>query len=156
MKILSIDHGLKGGYAVSVDSHILVFGRMPTKKILLTIDSKITINIVDVKKLYTIFEKLEPDYTYIEYTNPYGFRVASSSYSQAIIESVLMLLNYNPNRISSIKWKKYFQLPGGQKNKYLSCDLAFKLAPECGKFKLKDNGIAEAVLIGKYAIEKRL
>ncbi len=156
MKILSIDPGKDGGYAFSINNTVKLWGRIPCMKISNSMLSKKVKNIVDVQVLYRYFCGLAPDYTYIEYTNPYGFNVAASSYSQGCIESVLRVFDYVPNRILSNEWKKYFKLSGGQKNKYLSCDLAFKLAPECGKFKLKDNGVAEAVLIGKYAVEKYL
>ncbi len=156
MKILSIDPGLQGGYAFSIDNVVKAWGRIPIHKIVLSLTSENYKNIVDAQVLYRYFSGMYPDHTYIEYTHAYGYRMASSSYSQGCIESVLRHLGYVPNRILSNEWKKYFKLPGGQKNKYLSCDLAFKLAPECGKFKLKDNGVAEAVLIGKYAVERYL
>lgn len=77
-------------------------------------------------------------------------RIASLFHSLGAVEGALGAMGLKYELIKAQRWKKHYSLPGGQKQKRRSIEIAGQLNPELGNLKVKEADIAEACLIARY------
>lgn len=84
-----------------------------------------------------------------------GSYVSSISLRESFIciRTVATALGYNEiHTINAPKWKKHYNLPGGQKNKKFAVNLAMEYNPELKISTIKEADFAEAALVCRYGM----
>ena len=108
---------------------------------------------VNAWALAELFREFPPFHTYIESQNSFKMgRQTAFMYGGGYfaIQAILATLKLPYSKVSPAKWKKHFNLKGG--DKAASCRKAAQLFPNnADDFKnQKDHGRAEALLIAKW------
>jgi crossover junction endodeoxyribonuclease RuvC len=169
MRIAGIDPGLTGALAV-------VDGADRSTTRLTVVDAidvptigESTKREVDVMALIGWLKRNEIDHAYIEYVNAMpsipdketgerrGMGAASAfkfGYITGQIRACIVGCKIPFTVISSAKWKKAHNLPGGAGNKEHSRQLAMRIFPDSHNLlaRKRDEARAEAILIARYGI----
>ena len=112
---------------------------------------------VNGAEVASIFKEFSPENIWIEQVNSFGMgRTSAYNFGQGmgILKGVIATLEIPYTLVTPQKWKKHFGL---SKEKDHSRLLATRLYPNMAdKFiRKKDDGRAEAILIGKYGSEQK-
>ena len=152
--ILGIDVGISGGVALLDGGRLVEVHDMPT--VSKTVGGKKRKRI-DARALYEIlqFEKLSHAFIEIVTARPNQGVSSMFAFGQAsgIAEAVAWVMTPDVTGVRPATWKKHFELIG--KDKSASRELAIEKWPEhADRFKrVKDDGRAEAALIGLWGYE---
>ena len=150
MRLLALDPGLKGGYAVFYDDVLTTSGRMPMAKV--TITYGITRSLVDVAKLASWVRAYDVDTVVTEYQTamPGQSSVATGTtfLNWGLLLALPMLCGIAGKVVHPRVWKRHFDVG---RHKAAAIYHARLLFPGLGT-NVRD-GEAEAILIGRYWLE---
>lgn len=152
--ILGIDVGISGGVALLDGDKLVAVHDMPT--VSKTVGGKKKRRI-DARALFLLlqFEKLSHAFVEIVTARPNQGVSSMFAFGQAsgIAEAIAWVMTPDVTGVRPATWKKHFDLIGKDKN--ASRELAIEKWPEhADRFKrIKDDGRAEAALIGLWGYE---
>lgn len=152
--ILGIDVGISGAVAVLDGDKLVAVHDMPTLSTKVGGRKRKRIN---ARELYTLVADYEIDHAFIEIVAARPNQGVSSMFAfgqaSGIAEGVCACLTQNVTGVRPATWKKHFELIGSEKT--ASRALASQIWTEArDRFKrVKDDGRAEAALIGLWGYE---
>ena len=152
--ILGIDVGISGGIALLDGDKLVAVHDMPTVSKNVNGKKK---RRIDARELYLLlqFEKLQHAFVEIVSARPNQGVSSMFAFGQAsgIAEAIAWVMTPDVTGVRPNTWKKHFELIG--KDKGASRELAIEKWPEhADRFKrVKDDGRAEAALIGLWGYE---
>jgi crossover junction endodeoxyribonuclease RuvC len=157
--IIAIDPGLTGGIAVLSDhGAYLAAHPMPVK---FATASKREIDAVALTEILLKHKAEHPHElltVVVERQHAFPQMGVCSAFSKGetvgCIRGICAGLNLSLQRIDAASWKKFFHLKGGGKHKEQSRGLAIDIFPQAPLQRKKDEGVAEALLIGRWWVTR--
>ena len=161
MKVVSFDPGFTGGIACIEDDKVVTASRMPIISVPVTIKGKKkTRSELDMTAIAAIIRDFDPDIVVIERVSSRPGEGSTSSFrfgfGTGALHGIAIGCGYETEVVSPVTWKKHFKLSSSKDD---SLEMARTLYPDISdtvlKYK-KDNGVAEAILIGLWKIQKTI
>jgi crossover junction endodeoxyribonuclease RuvC len=143
MRILGIDPGLSGAYALLTNATAIVD------------DLPVVSKTIDAAEFYRIVQALKPDVAVVERVGvmPGNGAVSMFNFGQSVgsIHAVLACAGVPMKLVTPAYWKKHFNLSS---DKERSRQLAIQQYPmTTGLSRKKDDGRAEALLLARFYLE---
>lgn len=139
--IVGIDPGIHGAIALIYDKTSVYIHDMPV------IDKDVNAGV-----LWSIFDEFAPEHVFLEYVNSFGMgRQSAFNFGQGygVIKGVLGALKIPYSLVRPAAWKGFYGLGRDKGGSRLKASQLFPcVADQLGR--VKDDGRAEAVLIGWY------
>lgn len=155
MIVFGIDPGLTGGIAVFQDGRLIAVHPVA---VIERVVSKKTKRFINPKANAEIFTRHKPDIVFIEEVGAMPGQGVTSTWGFGFSTGVLHGLSAvsDIRTVRPMKWKTAFGLIGAGKD--ASRRLAAEMYPSfAGSFRrAKDDGLAEAVLIGAWGLRQEL
>lgn len=159
MIVAGIDPGVKGGIAIfDTEKKTLLAVNTPVYKIEAKVKKKGK-NDYDIPKIAALLREHKVEKANIELVHSMPRDGSASAFffgfGTGLMHGCMAALNIEYIKTTPQKWKRYYDL---DQDKNASLNKARELFPDCDKFwkRKKDDGVAEAALIGYYYIVSEL